>query len=82
MLKFRGRSDDGREFLGFIVDEENLFRLRHGHPIHIFKEEMDLPFDIMIAYSKDLVATVAEMKAKGMVDDSTVVQDDHKRKRS
>lgn len=80
MLKFRG-SGDGREFLGMILEERNLQRLREGHPIHILKEEMSLPFDIMIAYSKDLAATVADMKAKGMIDKDTVFEDHRERKR-
>ena len=80
MLKFRGSSNN-REFLGLILEEGNLTRLREGHPIHILKEEMDLPFDILIMHTKDLAATVRDFQAKGLVDNNTVIHDERARKR-
>jgi len=51
-------------------------------PIHIYREEMGLPFDIIIDYSDDLVKTVKTMKKMGLISEKTVLHDERDRKKS
>ena len=81
MLKWRGKVG-GREVLGFMLEEKNLERLREMKPIHIMKEEMGLPFDIIIDYSKDIVETMKTMKKMGLIGEKTVIHDERNRKKN
>ena len=81
MIKWRG-SVEGREVLGFMLEEKNLQRLREMKPIHIYREEMGLPFDIIIDYSDDLVKTVETMKKMGLISGKTIIHDERDRKKS
>lgn len=79
MLKWMGEGQ-GRKIVGLGVEERNLERLRAGDPIHVFGEEMGLPFDIVIYYGKDMEALMA-MTRPG-IKPETVIHDTRERKRS
>ena len=81
MIKWRGNVG-GREILGFMLEEKNLQRLREMKPIHIHKEEMGIPFDIIIDYSNDLAETMKTMKKMGLISEKTVIHDERYRKKS
>ena len=81
MIKWRG-SVGGREILGLMLEEKNLQCLREMKPIHIHKEEMGIPFDIIIDYSNNLVETMKTMKKMGFISEKTVIHDERDRKKS
>jgi len=80
MIKWRG-SGKGREQIGFLLDKGNLKALREGKPIHILKEEMGLPFDIIIGYTKDLVESMKLLRESGMITPETIIHDSRQRKK-
>jgi hypothetical protein len=61
MLKGKG-TRDGREVLLFGLSFENLKRLREDKPITIWREEMGIPFDIVI-FAGETEETMAEAVA-------------------
>lgn len=60
MIKYQG-TRKGRKFIGFIVDDQNLLRMKHGEPILIDMAIFDIDADLMIEYTPDIRAKAKEM---------------------
>lgn len=78
MLKWTASAPHGRTIVGLGVEERNLERLRAGDPIHVWGEEMGLPFDIVIYYGKDMDTLM--LMTRPSVGPNTVIHDTRERK--
>jgi hypothetical protein len=76
MIKFRAMQENGRELVGLGLSDNNLDKLRQGMPIAIGKGRNDigLPFDILIFHGETEQDIVDKLRQEGLVDDSTTVK--------
>lgn len=79
MIKWTGTQPNGRLLVGLGVEEKNLEKLRQGDPIHIFGEEISLPFDIVIYYGNDMNALMRATQPG--IGPDTIVHDTRDRKK-
>lgn len=68
MIKAKGRHK-GRDVIVLGLSEGNIVRLREGKPIHIFREEMNIPFDVIIMWGE-----TEEAMSKQLIGPETVVR--------
>jgi hypothetical protein len=80
MIKFKA-TRGGRETLGLGISGGNVKKLKHGDPILILKEDMDLPFDILIFYGDTEQELVDQFRKRGLITSETIIHDHRERKK-
>lgn len=75
MIKFKA-GGRGREVVGFGITARNVEMLKAGNPVIVHREEMNLPFDVMIFYGETERDIANELKKHGLIDpEKTVIHD-------
>ena len=75
MMKFTARLGKGGFLLGLGLTAENVKRLKSGQPIHVFCQDVHLPWqgEILIMYGETEAAMVDELSAN--MGPGTIVHD-------